>query len=948
MHKKLLLVLFLFFNLVGQINAQQRKVKGVFVDSTNNKRLENVVVMAINPKDSSLVQFQRTNKNGEFELTHLMYDSIKIHATTPGYADFVDVFKIEGETLNIGNINFTQLSQLIEAVFIKAQGGKMKFKGDTLVYLADSFKTRANATVEDLIKKLPGLQVKKTGEITAQGKKVERVLVDGEEFFGDDPTVATRNLDAKSVKEVTVYDAQSEEAKRTGDVNAEKVKTLDIKLKEEAKKGYFGKISTASSLDLTLKNPSSNLNLYEQRALFSSFNKKRKFSLFGLRGNTAKVGMNWDETNQFGEEKNNWYENGMYFSSDNNQNDLNYSSSSGVPKSMDLGGLYSNQWEKHKLNMNLSFRSLDIYNRNTTKKIQLLTGNELWNFTENKDTNKRYQLSSSVKWTYDLDSSNNLIVNLKGSLGGTNRFTNFNTNSSYLNIDTLNKQLRNGLDSNVNFAYSGELKYNHKFQKKGRTLGVTANYSNRKQDGSNSMNSLNSFKYNGGFNSYSLQQLRNNNTKSQNVAATLNYTEPLSKNLGILSGFQYSNSKQWNLLNVFSCEGQSVRVDSLGNDYMLGQTQISGNLGMQWHKKKWNVSIGIRPQLSTLVQSEKIKVLALDKSYSAFLPNAAWNWNFSKMGSIHLEYTSSVTLPSVSDLQPILNNSNPLYLNKGNIELTQGLSHNYNLWYHNGNILRQSYFYLSGNHKYFASNFITSTEIDSLGRTISTTVMGKNNSNTSIYGNYQQGIKGTPLGLNLGFSYYQSLSQAIQNRQLGENFFNSLNLNPSIYLELGNIFSIDLDYEFTRNYNSSSFNKDFSNTNWVQSLSVELSIGPINKTTFSADDSKKDEDNGWSLSVDYEGNYRQQTSIYNVPNNKLINGKISYTYKKKREFIVSLDVNDLLNQNINYSRYVTGNQIFETTNTAFKRYFLLNLTYKFKSKPKTDPTKTNDETKIND
>jgi hypothetical protein len=162
----------------------------------------------------------------------------------------------------------------------------------------------------------------------------------------------------------------------------------------------------------------------------------------------------------------------------------------------------------------------------------------------------------------------------------------------------------------------------------------------------------------------------------------------------------------------------------------------------------------------------------------------------------------------------------------------------------------------------------------------------------------------------------------------------SLTLQPSTYIELGEIFMIDFQYNFTRNSNTSELNKSFSNINYTQGVEVGINLGPFNKTTFDKKVKTKDESNGWSLSVDYEANFRQQTSIYNVPNNKLVNGQISYTYKKEREIIFSLKVNDLLNQNISYSRFVSGNQIYETTNSTFKRYFLFNVVYKFKNKPK--------------
>lgn len=926
--KKFLAILCMInvFGLYGQT------ISGRFIDSTNNLNLENVSVMALNSADSILIGFARTNKSGAFELNNIQSKSVILMATSPGYADYLDRVEIQNNQLDLGNLNMIQMSQLIEAVFIKAQRGKMKIKGDTLIYLADSFKTKANATVEDLLKKLPGLQVNRNGEITAQGKKIQRVLVDGEEFFGEDPTIATRNLDAQNVKEVKVYDAQSDEAKRTGDNTASKVKTLDIRLNEDSKKGYFGKIGLASSTDFKFS---------EQRLLFSSFKAKRKFSLFGLSGNTANIGMNWNERSEYGS-GNNVSIDGGGITTTYSGNDDNLSSNNGLPSSKELGMIYSNQWGKHKVNMNASYKDLGVINRNTSKRIQLLTNKEFWNVSEMNDTSNKNQLKISGNWDYQIDSVTSLLITAKGIVGGSLTNSIYNGLSSLNQTDTVNNQGKHGLDSSLSYSFNTNMRLSHNFSKKGRILSGTMGLSTSNTNGANRQNSINLFRNQlNGYDQVLLNQNRNNSSKSQTFGATINYIEPLNKAFDLTFGVDYNLSKQWNLLDVYNSSGGIIKIDSLGNNYLLGQSKMSGNFGVQWHNKKWNVSAGFRPQTSNILQDEKTRQINLDKSYSALLPSVNVVWNYSKSGSINLFYNAQVNLPTASMLQPILNNSNPLYISKGNTKLSQGLSHNYGWNYHGGNMLKQSWYMLSGNFNYYASNFISTSNIDSLGRTLSSTEMGNGNYNLNSWFYLNKGISGTPISFGLSAGINRSSSQIIQNETLGKNMSQSLTLQPRTYIELGEIFMIDFQYDFTRNSNTSELNKSFSNINYTQGVEVGINLGPFNKTTFDKKVKTKDESNGWSLSVDYEANFRQQTSIYNVPNNKLVNGQISYTYKKEREIIFSLKVNDLLNQNISYSRFVSGNQIYETTNSAFKRYFLFNVVYKFKNKPKSS---TNNDT----
>ena len=918
--------------MINSLGLFGQSISGRFIDSTNNLNLENVSVMALNPTDSILIGYTRTNKSGAFELKNMQSKSIILMATSPGYADYLDRVEIQNNQLELGNMNMIQMSQLIEAVFIKAQRGKMKIKGDTLIYLADSFKTKANATVEDLLKKLPGLQVNRNGEITAQGKKIQRVLVDGEEFFGEDPTIATRNLDAQNVKEVKVYDAQSDEAKRTGDNTASKVKTLDIRLNEDSKKGYFGKIGLASSTDLKFS---------EQRLLFSSFKAKRKFSLFGLSGNTANIGMNWNERNEYGS-GNDFSINADGSTTSSYSSDDNLSSSNGLPSSKELGMVYSNQWGKHKLNMNTSYKDLGVINRNMSKRIQLLTNKEFWNVSEMNDTSNKNQFKISGNWDYQIDSVTSLLVTAKGIVGGSLKNSIYNGLSSLNQTDTLNNQGKQGLDSSLSYSFNTNMRLSHNFSKKGRILSGTMALSTSNTNGANRQNSINLFRNQlNGYDQVLLNQNRNNSTKSQTFGATINYIEPLNKAFDLTFGVDYNLSKQWNLLDVYNSSGGIIKIDSLGNNYQLGQSKMSGNFGLQWHNKKWNVSAGLRPQTSNILQDEKTRQLNLDKSYSALLPSVNVVWNYSKTGSINLFYNAQVNLPTASMLQPILNNANPLYVSKGNTKLSQGLSHNYGWSYHGGNMLKQSWYMLTGNFNYYASNFISTSNIDSLGRTLSSTEMGNGNYNLNSWLYLNKGISGTPISLGLSAGINRSSTQIIQNAILGKNMNQSLTIQPTTYIELGEIFMIDLQYDFTRYSNTSELFTSFSNVNYIQSVSAGINLGPFNKTTFDKKAKTKDESNGWSLSFDYQANFRQQTSIYNVPNNKLVNGQISYTYKKEREIIFSLKVNDLLNQNISYSRYVSGNQIYETTNSAFKRYLLLNVVYKFKNKPKSS---TNNET----
>jgi hypothetical protein len=195
------------------------------------------------------------------------------------------------EAKDLGNVMMTLEANLLADVTVRTKIAAMRMKGDTLSYAADSFHVRQGASVEDLLKVLPGIQVDKSGNITAQGEKVQKVLVDGEEFFGDDPTVATQNLQADALKEVQVFDKKSDQAEFSGIDDGQKTKTINLKLKDDKKKGYFGKLDVGAGTD----------ERWNNAGMINDFKGKKKISAYGIMSSTGRTGLNWDEQNSYGE-----------------------------------------------------------------------------------------------------------------------------------------------------------------------------------------------------------------------------------------------------------------------------------------------------------------------------------------------------------------------------------------------------------------------------------------------------------------------------------------------------------------------------------------------------------------------------------------------------------------------------------------------------------------------
>jgi hypothetical protein len=241
--QKLLLLFFIVLS-AHAVEGQTLKFSGNARDSSGGQPLPNVVLMAMKFSDSTLAGYSRSDINGIFRPFVIPKDTYIVIMAHPSYSDrtYLLVPSESDTAFRFTNVVLPPKSVTLNEVEVIAYRDKSYYKGDTLVFTADSFKTAANATVEDLLKKLPGFRVDQAGKITVQGKQVDQVLVDGDEFFGSDPTVATRNLNATTIQNVQVYDKKNENAQEGAE---ETLKVVNLQMKDDAKKGYFGKVSGA-------------------------------------------------------------------------------------------------------------------------------------------------------------------------------------------------------------------------------------------------------------------------------------------------------------------------------------------------------------------------------------------------------------------------------------------------------------------------------------------------------------------------------------------------------------------------------------------------------------------------------------------------------------------------------------------------------------------------------
>lgn len=331
---KLFLLNGLFFSSLIA-TAQFYSIKGEVKDTVDKKNLNNASIVLLHAKDSILYKTTRTQANGAFNLSEIKNGAYILMIAYPQYADYLESIQVNNASIDLNVIPLNTKVHLLKEVIIKNTISAIRVKGDTTEYKADSFRVTPNADVQELIKKMPGFQVNSKGEITTQGEKVNKVLVDGEEFFSDDPAVVTKNLRADAVDKVQVFDKKSDQAAFTGIDDGQTSKTINLQLKEDKKNGHYGKLEVGSNFD----------RYSNGKALVNAFKGKKKFAGYLTTDNTKFEGLSWDEQRNYSDGGNTVTTLGddgsmsIYFSGGDD-----YDEQIGLPNQQSGGLVLANKW----------------------------------------------------------------------------------------------------------------------------------------------------------------------------------------------------------------------------------------------------------------------------------------------------------------------------------------------------------------------------------------------------------------------------------------------------------------------------------------------------------------------------------------------------------------------------------------------------------------------------
>jgi hypothetical protein len=902
--------------------AQTANITGAVIDPNEKKAVQNAVIALLTPKDSILYKFTRSNAEGKYILKDVKPGEYILMTTHPYFADLLDNVVIKNN-MEIPAISLISKAKLMQEVIIKT-GSPIKIRGDTTVYTADSFKVSANANVEELLKKLPGIQVDKDGKIKAMGETVQKVLVDGEEFFGDDPGMAVKNLRADAVKEVQVFDKKSDQAEFTGIDDGKTQKTINLKLKEDKKTGYFGKIDLAGGLIKKL-DPRYNDNL-----LFSTFKGKRKLSAFLLNGNTGQDGLSWQDEQKYGGNSDNMSmsmdDDGgvmMMWRGGSSDDEPYLDPQNGFITNVNAGVQYSNKWkDKHTLNFSPKYNSQNYDNHKQTFSQTQVQDSMLNEFSDGITNINRHNFKTRLTYDLKLDSNSTLKLTTGANFYSTEseetRFANTKGKFGTLK-NSSNRVLQTNNDKN---ALSGNLLFKHKFKKARRTVSVSADWNTINTDGKNFLESTNqSFIAGNPSFTQQLNQMKDYDMSTTNLSSKFIYTEPLSKQYSLELGYQlaynYGNNNQLTYSYSPASGKYDLSVDSLSNQFKQNIIQNIPSAKINFANKKLKINAGSGFGFTNF----ELKDLTFNKDYNRnyvnFFPAANITYTYKPNHSIRFTYNGNTRQPTINQLQPLRNNNDFFNEYIGNPDLKPSFTNSFNLSHNSYNFIKDLYTYVSLNGRLTSNSITNNRTIDiNSGKIISQPVNTDGNLSLSLWSGGGFKIKKLDTRVNINPNInYNKYADVINSKT---SFSRVVNAGLSIGLSKAKEKKFDVSINNNFSYNSS---KTSQNDNKIQ---YYINTVYLNATLYI--------DTVWSIVTDYQFYSRQKTVQFNTGiNTHLLNARLQRTFKKD-EFTAYISVRDLLNQNVGIQRNFYGNTYTEVINDRLKRYFLLGFTWNFKNK----------------
>jgi hypothetical protein len=904
--------------------SHSQTIKGKLVDLVDSRPLAGATLTLSSAKDSLQSKFAVSDSSGVFRFDNLDFDTYFVQVAFIGYEKYRQLATINDSTpsLDLGTIFVPKTSTTMTGITVTAKTPPAQQKGDTIQYNASQFKVNPDATVEDLVKKAPGITVDRDGTVTAQGEQVRKVTIDGRDFFGDDASAALRNLPAEIVDKIQVFDRLTDQAQFTGVDDGNAQKAINIVTKSGMQNGQFGRVYAGYGTD----------DRYNAGGNMSFFKKDRRISIVGLTNNVNQQNFGSQDllgltsSGGRGGGRGGWGGGGGGFT---------IGQQSGISRTNALGINYSDRWgKKIQVSGSYFFNNSNLNNDRLTNSQSLAKPDSILFSDENSiSRTNNYNHRVNFRMEYEIDSNNTIIVTPNISWQK-NKARTTTDQLNYYNLATgqLSELLnsRNSVNDGVNF--NNNFLYRHRFGKRGRTISLNVNTSFNNRDGETFQESYATYFGSGGKND-TLEQYTSNITKGRTVSTNIVYTEPIGKKGSLQLNYNPSFTSN-------KADQETFRFDNVTDKYSIFDTTLSNvfdntynrqNAGITYRvgDRDMNFSVGVNYQSSKL-ESEQIfpNRTNIDRGFRNVLPSMFFRMKLSAKSNIRLFYRTSVDPPSVNQLQNVINITNPLRVSTGNAELDQEYTHRFGGRYTFTNTrLGQSFFanvFAQMTNDYVTNAIYTAFQDSVLAPGI---ILYRGSQLTKpvnldgywsvrsffTFGQPINAIKSN-INLNAGLSYSTTpgLANGVKTKTEVYNYSAGAVIasNISEYVDFN--ISYSANFNQTRNEQQPQLNQNYV----TQVAGMQFNL--LSKS-------------GWFLQNDLSNQtFTGLTEGYN-PSFWLWNMAVGKKIFKNRRGELKASVFDLLKQNQSVSRNVSGLEIVDERNTVLQQYFMLTFTYSLKN-----------------
>lgn len=896
---KLFLSLILMLTTLASFSQSKQKpfnISGILITADNNQPLESATVYLQRVKDSSLVTYTITDQKGAFTLEGKTYDaSLNMFISYIGYKTYAKKITVSKDKINLGQVNLQVDENLLDEVVVKATA-PVTVKKDTLEFNVNSFKTKKDANVEDLLKKLPGVEVDENGKITVNGKDVSNIYVNGKPFFGDDPTITTRNLTKDIIEKVQITDTKTKSQAFTGEESESENKTINLTIKEDKNKGVFGKASAGGGTD----------ERYEAAAMVNLFDNDQRLSVLFGGNNINSAGFSFgDLSNMFSVVGGG-------------------GAGSGITTSKNAGLNYTDKLnDKVELSADYFYSDSSTENDNASQRENILPDARYFTDSRSNSLVDNFEHEANLELEIELDSTLRIDIEPSFTYGKNTSSNNSQESSRDEDNFITNESSSNSFAEGTSNNFRNDLDITKKLGSNGSFLRVSITNNIRESNTENFLNSQTEI-YGDNAESISRDQFTDGEQKRTSLNTGLTYRIPLIKDaLSLDLKYDYRSDKDEDVKSTFDLDNASQEFtnfnEALSTDFEYKNDRSTPGLRLNYKKDKLSLNFRGSYIYRTLENKDALRPeLNLRRNFEALELSSRFTYRFSPKSRFSLRYSLDNNTPNLNQLRPFEDVSDPLNTVVGNPSLEPTTTHRLNLGYGKHDFQKGLTIWSFAGFNIDKNQVVAKTTIndDFVRRTTYTNVNGGYSARGNIFASKTKRLD-TLRTLKLGVGFSGNVNKSINFNNDVKYSATNTSLNPSLELTFNWKDVMEIIPRYSISFTKNKFDLDqFNNQDFnYQTLGIRTATFVPKKLE-------------WRNDVNYTYNpnvgpgFQKSAWFWNTT--------LAYSILKDNGTI-SLKAYDLLNQNTNARRIATGNYIQDSQGTVLQRYFMLSFSWKFNS-----------------